>query len=155
MYRRYPTEFRVESYTPPYLSGDKASRRPTGIVLSASELTANGSTFNIAFNPPAPLFSNDRDDTTLTVDAATNPSSHVSVVLYHGGFVTHSVHMGQRMAVLDTTGYVPGESTQVLTVWTPPNGNVVPPGPYVVFVLLDGVPGIGQFVRVRADGDGG
>lgn len=30
----------------------------------------------------------------------------------------------------------------------PPNNNVAPPGPYVVYVVVDGVPGVGQFVMV-------
>jgi len=64
------------------------------------------------------------------------------------GFVTHSVHMGHRMVQLDTTGFVAGSTSQQLTVTAPPNGNVAPPGPYVVYVLADGTPGVGQFVQV-------
>jgi len=56
--------------------------------------------------------------------------------------------MGQRMVMLDTTGWQAGAGEQTLTVTMPPNGNVAPPGPYVVYVLVDGVPGVGQFVSV-------
>jgi Domain of unknown function (DUF1929) len=28
-------------------------------------------------------------------------------------------------------------------------GKVLPPGPYVVFVVVDGVPGVGDFIMVR------
>lgn len=123
------TEFRVEIYTPPYLSGDNANRRPTGMILSSTQLTADGSTFGLSFNSPA-------------------GGQVVSVVLHYNGFITHNLHMGQRMIVLDTTGWQAGATAQTLTVTMPPNGNVAPPGPYVVYVLVDGVPSFGQFVSV-------
>jgi len=93
-------------------------------------LTANDSTFFVAFNTP--------DNTAVSA----------SVVLYYNGFVTHSLHMGMRAVVLDTIGWVAGQTKQTLQVSMPPNGNVAPPGPYMLFVLVDGVPGIGQFVSV-------
>ena len=68
--------------------------------------------------------------------------------LYHGGFVTHSLHMGMRLVSLDTKGFVAGQTSQTVTATMPPNANVAPPGPYVVYVLVNGVPAIGQFVSV-------
>ena len=70
------------------------------------------------------------------------------VVLYHGGFVTHSLHMGQRMLVLDSRGFVAGKAEQIVTVEMPGSGGMAPPGPYVVFVVCGGVPGVGQWVKV-------
>lgn len=125
----YVTEYRVEIYTPPYLSGDNANHRPTNIQLSSTSLAADGSSFQVAFDAPS-------------------NAQLASVVLYYGGFVTHSLKMGHRMVVLDFEGWSEGSVSQVLTVAMPPNSNVAPPGPYVVYVLCDGVPGIGQFVRV-------
>lgn len=122
----YVTEFRVEMYTPPYLQGNNANRRPTNIVLSSTSLQV-GKTFTITFSAPP-------------------NAQNVKVSLYHGGFVTHSLHMNHRMAFLDNTGWVAGQANQKLTVSMPPNTNVVPPGPYQVFVVVDGVPGVGQFV---------
>ena len=72
----------------------------------------------------------------------------MKVSLYYGGFVTHSVHMGHRMLVLDTKDFTAGSTAQKITVTMPPNKNVAPAGPYVVYVLVDGVPAIGQFVDV-------
>jgi hypothetical protein len=125
----YVTEFRVEIFTPPYLSGNNANKRPTNIALSSKSLQANSQTFNIQFNVPA-------------------GAKNVKVSLYHGGFVTHSVHMSHRMLFLDTAGWKAAATQQSLTVSMPPNANVAPPGPYVVYVVVDGVPGIGQFVQV-------
>ncbi|KAI9743469.1 MAG: hypothetical protein M1818_002781 [Claussenomyces sp. TS43310] len=124
----YATEFRVERYTPPYLEGANSTRRPKDIVLSCKTLIPKA-TFTAVFSVPA---------------GAVAPS----VVLYQGGFVTHSLHMGHRMVVCDTAGWVAGNIKQNLIVTMPPNSSIVPPGPYVVYVLADGIPGIGQFVRI-------
>ncbi len=125
----YITDFRIEIYTPPYLQGENANRRPTAIKLSTTTLSADGSEFGITFNSPP-------------------GAEEVRVVFYHGGFVTHSVHMGHRMAFLDTEGWNAAAEAQDITVTMPPNSNIAPPGPYVVYVLVDGVPSIGQFVMV-------
>ena len=123
----YVTEFRVEIYTPPYLQGNP--QRPENVVLSSLSLPANGSRFTVTFTAP--------------------PGNTVcAVVLYHGGFVTHSLHMNHRMLFLDNTGYVAGATSQELTVTMPPNNNVAQPGPYVVYVTCGGVPAVGQFVMV-------
>lgn len=52
------------------------------------------------------------------------------------------------MVQLDSTGFVPGGTTQTLFVSAPPNRNVAPPGPYVVYVVVDGIPAMGQFVQI-------
>tara|TARA_R110002003_G_scaffold186_6_gene14558 strand:- start:9763 stop:11262 length:1500 start_codon:yes stop_codon:yes gene_type:complete len=123
----YVTEFRNEIYTPPYLQGNPT--RPSNVQLSSKNLVADGSTFTIKFTAPA-------------------NSKAVKVNLYYGGFVTHSVHMGHRAVFLDNTGFQAGSTTQTITVTMPPNKSIAPPGPYVVYVLVDGVPAMGQFVKV-------
>lgn len=125
----YTTEFRVEIYTPPYLSGDNANRRPMDVHLSTTELTADSTQFSASF-------------------AAPPGGKDVGIVLYHGGFVTHSLHMSHRMVFLDYTGWNKGAADQNVIVTMPPNRNVAPPGPYVLYVTVDGVPSIGQFVMV-------
>ncbi|GIZ37922.1 hypothetical protein CKM354_000135100 [Cercospora kikuchii] len=125
----FPTEFRVEIYTPPYLSEDNAKKRPENVVLESKELKADGTKFEVLFDAP-------------------KEAKDVKIVLYHGGFVTHSLHMGHRMLYLDNEGFEAGKVEQKLEAAMPPNGNVAPPGPYVVYVVVDGVPAIGQFVMV-------
>lgn len=122
-------DFRVERFTPPYLQGANQALRPTAVVLSTKSLVANGSTFTIKFNVP------------ITAKA-------VKVALYYGGFVTHSVHMGHRMLFLDNVGFAAGVASQTITVTNAPNKNTCPPGPYVVYVVVDGIPSVGQFVQV-------
>ncbi|CZT11942.1 related to glyoxal oxidase precursor [Rhynchosporium graminicola] len=125
----YVTEWRVENYVPPYLQGDKANQRPTNIVIESKTVRADGSQMIITLIPP-------------------HTSDNVKVVLYHGGFVTHSVHMGHRMLNLDIVRSTRGGPVQTLYVTGPPSRNLAPPGPYVLYVLVDGVPGVGQFVQV-------
>ncbi|KAI9784030.1 MAG: hypothetical protein M1835_003684 [Candelina submexicana] len=126
---KYVTEFRVENYVPPYLQGDNINKRPSNVQISSKTLQAIGSKFSINFN-------------------SAQGAKGVKVALYHGGFVTHSVHMNHRMIYLDNTGFNGGSTTQSITVTMPPNSNVAPPGPYVVYVLVDGIPAVGQFVTV-------
>ncbi|KAF2214504.1 carbohydrate-binding module family 18 protein [Cercospora zeae-maydis SCOH1-5] len=126
----FPTEFRVEIYTPPYLSGDNAKKRPQNVVLESKELKADGMAFEVLFDAPG-------------------GANEVKIVLYHGGFVTHSLHMGHRMLYLDTEGFEAGKMEQKVDATMPPNSNIAPPGPYVVYVVVDGVPAIGQFVMVE------
>lgn len=123
----FVTEFRNEIYTPPYLQGNPT--RPTNVALKTKDLKADGSTLEISFSAPP-------------------NAKEVKVSLYYGGFVTHSVHMGHRNLFLDVKNFAPGQENQDITVTMPPNRNVAPAGPYVVYVLVDGVPSIGQFVQV-------
>jgi hypothetical protein len=52
------------------------------------------------------------------------------------------------MVFLDTAGFKAGSTSQSVTVTMPPNKAIAPPGPYVVYVVVDGVPAMGQFVKV-------
>ncbi|KAL8758888.1 MAG: hypothetical protein Q9184_003783, partial [Pyrenodesmia sp. 2 TL-2023] len=49
----FVTEYRVGIYTPPYLAGPNASKRPTALTLSSKTLKADGSTFTVRFSAPA------------------------------------------------------------------------------------------------------
>ena len=126
----YVTEFRVENYVPPYLQGESADRRPTNVQLSSTTIPADGSIFLCSFTIPP-------------------NTQNMEFVLYHGGFVTHSVHMGARMMQLDVGRWVPGATAQNVVITAPPNNNVAPPGPYLAFVVVDGVPSVGQHVLVH------
>ncbi|KAL2402950.1 hypothetical protein ABEF93_006240 [Exophiala dermatitidis] len=126
----FPTEYRVEIYTPPYLRGDNASRRPRTVTLSTTELRMNTS-FILEFDL--------QDKELLTLD----------VILYAGGFVTHSLHMGQVMVYLDPRGWVDVGNGRKRVEVDMPGGIKLAPGPYVLYVVANGVPGIGQFVLLK------
>ncbi|KAK9454811.1 glyoxal oxidase N-terminus-domain-containing protein [Dipodascopsis uninucleata] len=136
-YTPYVTEFRVEIFTPPYLMGNNREIRPRNLTLSSTYLQ-NGDNF------------------TLSYINGTSGTSSVKVVLYHGGFVTHSLHMGHRMIYLDYDSLVSESSEgtmRTLRVKMPAIGyeSVTPPGPYMIFVVADGIPSVGEMVMVNAD----
>lgn len=53
------------------------------------------------------------------------------------------------MLQLDVGRFVPEATTQNVVITGPPNNNVAPPGPYVVYIVVDGVPSVGQIVSVK------
>jgi Domain of unknown function (DUF1929)/Glyoxal oxidase N-terminus/PKD domain len=117
-------ETHMEIYSPAYLFNADGSRaiRPAISGLSSSTIGYGG-----AFQIQTP-------------DAA-NIST---VVLMRDGAVTHAFDMDQRYVGLSfTTG------SGVLNVTGPPNGNIAPPGYYMLFILnSSGVPSIASIVQV-------
>lgn len=128
-YTKFPTDFRTEIWTPPYLRGEKKDKRPRNIQLSDKVLEAK-TVLKMEF----------------TLDA--RPKS-VDIILYIGGFVTHSVHMGQVMVYLEGSGWTSQEDNKYLVTALMPTHVKLAPGPYVVYLVADGVPGYGQFVSLQ------
>ena len=126
----YVTEYRVEIFVPPYRQGGINKYKPSQLNIPNKTITPGGGSFPISFY-------------------AGPQAKGCKIVLHHGGFVTHSVHMGQRMVELEFQGWVPGAPTQNLQVFNPPNNNITPPGPYMLFVVVDFIPSDGQFVTVK------
>ena len=81
-----------------------------------------------------------------TPDAA----SITSVVLIRPGAPTHAFDMEQRLVAMNFT-----VGSGFLNVTAPPNGNIAPPGYYMLFILnSSGVPSVAQFVQLTpAPGD--
>jgi hypothetical protein len=83
------------------------------------------------------------DAFTVTTPDAANISS---VILVRDGSVTHAFGMDQREVALSFTA-----GSGALTVTSPPNGNIAPPGYYMLFLLNQaGVPSVASFVQVTA-----
>lgn len=113
----------VEFYSPPYLfdaNGNPASRPG---ITSAPNTLIYGQTFNVSFSSTAPI---------------------TSVVLIRLPSVTHTVNFDQRRVVLNS---VPTSSTS-LSVTAPPDPKDCPPGPYMLFLLSNGVPSKAKIVTV-------
>jgi PKD repeat protein len=118
-------EARIEIYSPAYLfnSDGTAATRPTITGLSSGEVPF-GSTFQV-FTP--------------------NAGSISSVVLARPGAPTHAFDMDQRLVKMNFTA-----GASVLDVTAPPNGNIAPPGYYMVFVLNSaGVPSVASWVHLN------
>ena len=128
----YVTEFRVEQFVPPYFRG-LSNSQPYNLLLGTGTVRADGSTFPLSFNAGS---------TNVQV-------GDIKIMLYHCGYVTHSLHMGHRMVQLDiSSGFAPGSDAQNLVVTGPPNNNIAPPGPYWVYVVVGGIPAKGVAVQV-------
>ncbi|KAJ6591192.1 glyoxal oxidase N-terminus-domain-containing protein [Mycena vulgaris] len=110
----YQSEYRVEYLYPAYMR----KTRPTFTGLPT----------NIAYNAPFVL--------TITVPAG---AQNVYGILMDFGFVTHSVHMDQKLVKLVSVR----NGTQ-LTVTGPPSAPVYSPGPGWIIVMADGVPSVAQ-----------
>ena len=114
----------IEIYSPPYLfkADGSAASRPAITSLSS----------------PVMLF--DREIEVRTPNAA----DVRTVVLIRPGAPTHAFDMEQRLVGLTFTA-----GSGLLRVRAPENGNLAPPGYYLLFLVNSrGVPSVGQFVRL-------
>ena len=122
-------EQHIEIYSPAYLFNPDGSpaARPTITGVTPATLTY-GSGFQVQ-----------------TPDAA----NIGSVVLVRPGAPTHSFDMDQRLVGLSFTA-----GSGVLGVTAPSNGNIAPPGYYMLFILNSaGVPSVASFMQMSASAD--
>ncbi|KAF9141461.1 hypothetical protein BGX30_004758 [Mortierella sp. GBA39] len=117
----YPTEYRVESFTPPYLTTDL--ERP-----------------EIVSEIPEKLTYDQKLDIVIDVKATDKYEPDVTFMLGHRGFVTHSTHMSQRVTKLVSTKTSEDGTKITFSVAMPPNANLMPPGPHYIHMLNNGVP---------------
>jgi hypothetical protein len=59
------------------------------------------------------------------------------------GYVTHAVHANSRLVYLSSSF-----ERGMLIITGPPNGNVYPPGPGWLYVVVDGVPSKGIKIMI-------
>src|SRR2546422_4438627 len=119
-------EAHIEIYSPSYLfNGDgSAATRPTISSVSSTALS-----YGAAFGVQTP-------------DAA----NITSAVLVRPGAPTHAFDMDQRLVRLSYT-----VGSGVLNVTAPPNGNIAPPGYYMLFILNSaGGTSVPSFVQLSA-----
>ena len=113
----------MEIYQPPYLFNSTGGLAARPSITSAPSSISYGNTFTVQ-----------------TPDAAN--ISHA--VLVRNGTVTHAFGMDQREVELSFTA-----QSGSLTVTGPPNGNIAPPGYYMLFLLnSSGVPSVATFVQM-------
>ncbi|SCV72721.1 BQ2448_4258 [Microbotryum intermedium] len=126
----YFTEYRVERFYPDYFTATRP--QPTGLPTT---LGYGGSYFNV----------------TLSKTDVGNVSKldNTMVVLIRPGFSTHAMNMGQRYVQLNSTFTANSDGSAVLHVSpVPPNAAILVPGPCLIFVVVDGIPSIGQWVTI-------
>ncbi len=121
---KHPQEIRVEVFTPPYLL--LGGRRPSFTIQDRD--WAHGHTAS------------------FTLGAAAAAGNTLRVSLLGAVSSTHGNSMGARTLF-------PAFACQgtACTVTAPPNAYVAPPGWYQMFVLEDGFPAVGTYVRIGGD----
>ena len=165
--------YRAELYTPGAgwrEVGDEADARtyhstsvllPDGRVVSAGDdrdiapehISLAGRTAQIwsppyLFDGPRPVVTIAptavRYDAPFRVAVSGSPAAITRAVLMRPGAVTHAVDMSQREISLDLTAQADG-----LTLTTPLNATVAPPGYYMLFLMnAQGVPSVASWVKI-------
>jgi len=118
----FSSEFRVETLDPPFMQ----MARPT---LSSV---------------PAKIAFNQKFTVGIDVPAGVSTSS-IKVALMDLGFSSHAFHSSSRLVFMDA---VLSSNKKSLTITTPPNNRVFPPGPAYIFVTLGETTSVGSHVMV-------
>ncbi len=122
----------IEIYTPPYLfdANDNliTTNRPVITSVTSGALGYNA-TFYVNYTSVSPIS---------------------SAVLVRPGSATHAYDMDQRLIGLCGPSPEPAcVGSGSLNLITPPNGNIAPPGYYMLFLLDSaGVPSVAQFIQI-------
>ncbi|EFP84046.1 uncharacterized protein PGTG_09759 [Puccinia graminis f. sp. tritici CRL 75-36-700-3] len=127
----FPTEYRAEKFYPDYFN----RARPSPSALPKT-LSYGGNYFNVS------LKSSD-----LGKQSSALPKTFVSIV--RTGYSTHAMNMGQRFLQLNSTYTHNDDGSGMLHVsQMPPCVACFPPGPAMMFVVVDGVPSNGVMVMI-------
>ncbi|GMN50579.1 hypothetical protein TIFTF001_019728 [Ficus carica] len=131
---KYPTELRVEKFSPPYLDPALAKQRPEIAEESPVTELSYGKKFEVVFKLRTGRLSN----------------GDVKLTMYAPPFTTHGYSMNQRMLVLQKDMVVRiSRGVHRVVAAAPPSGVVAPPGYYLLFVVHRGVPSKGIWVRIK------
>eukprot|EP00249_Psilotum_nudum_P002630 c15746_g1_i2 orf=187-1821(-) len=122
----FPTELRLEAYSPYYLGSSYNFRRPT-IASVSNTVISYGSTFTVSFTTPT---------------TPVNPKINV----YAPSFTTHTYSMNQRLLYLAATVKMVG-TQYTATVTAPPSAIAAPAGYYMLRVINNGIPSSAAWVQ--------
>ncbi|KAI5585368.1 hypothetical protein POPTR_006G160800v4 [Populus trichocarpa] len=132
----FPTELRVEKFSPPYLDPSVAVHRPVIVTDKAPEKISYDETFQLQIK-----------STAVKVE-----KKDIKVTMYAPAFTTHGVSMNQRLLDLGLEDVIAENAflgIHTITVVSPPSGKVAPPGYYMLFVVHQGVPSVSTWVQIK------
>lgn len=118
---RYPEEYRVEVFVPPYLL--KGLPQPT------FTMTNKDWGYNAA----------------VRISVTSGSTANLKVSMLGAVSSTHGNAIGQR------TLFPAVSCGGTCTITTPTNAHIAPPGWYMIFVLDGPTPSVGQFIRIGGD----
>lgn len=126
---KYPTELRVEKFSPHYLAPELDKHRPV--------IDVNNSDKKLKYGQPFKVKINLKDKVGL---------QDIKVTMIAPPFTTHGFSQNQRLIVVTLRNYV-ANNKQIDAV-APPNARIAPPGYYLLFVVHRGVPSSGIWVHI-------
>ncbi|CAK7346256.1 unnamed protein product [Dovyalis caffra] len=130
----FPTELRLEAFSPPYLGKEFNDLRPTIVSSTAAQGKNIGykQQLSVRFKVTGKLI-----------------ADSVSVTMVAPSFTTHSFSMSHRLLVLgnEKVTYV-GTSTYDIQVTTPGYPELAPSGYYMLYVVHQYIPSVGVWVKI-------
>ncbi|KAI4212296.1 MAG: hypothetical protein LQ351_005009 [Letrouitia transgressa] len=128
----FPTEYRVEVFTPPYLDGDRESGRP-----------------QISWHPNQIKYGDKFCVKATKVPDNDDEGNKLDFVLVNPGFHTHAVGMGMRLVGMEWTRTSSSDGDDGdFEVTAPRDASVMQPGVYLLFVVRGGTPSGGVWVQL-------
>lgn len=127
----FPTELKLEAFSPEYLSADLANLRPA--IAGAPEVVAYGAEFEVHFTVGLPV------------------TGIVEVNFVSAPFATHSFAQGQRLLKLAVGTAQPdfgGTLSYTSVATAPPSSLVAPPSFYMLFLVNQGVASAATWVQL-------
>ncbi|XP_076946859.1 putative aldehyde oxidase Art an 7 [Bidens hawaiensis] len=126
---KFPTELRVEKFSPPYLDPALNKDRPEINIGRTDKVLKYGAMFKVSVT-----FKNKMQ---LNLGEA-------KLTLLYPPFTTHGFSQNQRLIVPP----IKGIANNVISALAPSSGKIAPPGYYLLFVNRLGVPGQGIWVHI-------
>jgi len=127
----YPTEYRIELFTPPALLTGK----PRPSILTVAGYNLNSVTLLAHYKQSLEI--------TFKLTVTNFQQTLLTASIIHFGFVTHSQHMSQRYVELAITLVQPpataDSNVYKITVDMPPDQTIFPPAPSFLALLYDGM----------------
>ncbi|KAK0570746.1 hypothetical protein LWI29_005793 [Acer saccharum] len=132
---KYPTELRVEKFSPPYLNPKLAKLRQEIVVDTSNKVINYGKRFRV--NVRSKKLGLNKAD--------------LKVTMFAPAFTTHGISMNQRLLMLGTVDVInnvwPGIHSIIAAA--PPSGKVAPPGYYLLYVVYKEVPSVAMWVQIK------
>ncbi|KAJ4838551.1 glyoxal oxidase 1 [Turnera subulata] len=128
----FPTELRVEKFSPPYLDFSGGKQRPT--IMAAPDRIGYGDKFKLQVGG-GPV-------------GEQVTKKQMLVTVYAPAFTTHGVSMNQRLISLVKAEVSYDNGQYQITAVAPPSGKVAPPGYYMLFVVFKGIPSVAHWVQI-------
>ncbi|KAK6126884.1 hypothetical protein DH2020_039379 [Rehmannia glutinosa] len=125
----FPTELKVEKFSPPYLDPQLKNYRLEILKDQTQKQLKYGVEFNVGINSGKEKIE----------------KGDIKVTMYSPPFTTHGYSMNQRLLILKLKKVKKGK----ITVVAPPSGTLAPPGYYLLFVVYRDVPSRGVWVHIQ------